>query len=67
MSFLLFLVEFFEKGTKSANLGNFRVLHRDVGIPRSNVSPCQGMACPRQGVACTHRGTANKEAWTSLR
>ena len=33
------LVRFIEKGTKSANLGNFRVLRRGVGIPRSSVSP----------------------------
>ena len=37
MSFLLILVGFMEKVTKSANMGNFRVLHRGVG--------------PRQGVA----------------
>ena len=42
-----------EKWTKSANLGNFGVLRRGVGIPRSS-------ACPR----C---GEAKKEAWTSLR
>ena len=55
MSFLLILVGFLEKGMKSANLGNFRVLCRDVGIPRSSVSP-------RQGVACPCRGTAMREA-----
>ena len=38
------LVGFLEKGTKSANLGNFGVLRRSVGIPRNNVSPRQGMA-----------------------
>ena len=30
---------------------NFRVLHYDMGIPRSSVGPLQGMACPRHGVA----------------
>ena len=51
MSSLLILVGFLEKGTKSVNLGNFRVLRRGVGIPRSNVSPRQGVACPRSGTA----------------
>ena len=59
MSFLLILVGFLEKGTKSTNLGNFGVLRRGVGIPRSSVSPCQGVACPRSSVA-------EREAWTSL-
>ena len=59
MSFLFILVGFLEKGTKSANLGNFEVLCRDVGIPRSSVSLRQGVACPRHG-------TAMREAWTSL-
>ena len=54
------LVGFLEKLMKSANLGNFRVLRRGVGIPRSSISPRQGMACPRRGVA-------KREAWTSLR
>ena len=53
------LVGFLEKKTKSANLDNFGVLLRNVGIPRSNLSPCQGVACPR-------RDAANREAWTSL-
>ena len=44
---------------KSANLGNFKVLRRNVGIPRSSVGPRQGVACPRHGVA-------EREAWTSL-
>ena len=35
------------KGTKLANLGNFKVLRHDVGIPRSSVSPCQGVAWTR--------------------
>ena len=54
-----FLVGFMEKGTKSANLGNFGVLRHGVGIPCSSVSPCQGVACPR-------RGMAKREAWKSL-
>ena len=33
-----------EKGTKSTNLGYFRVLCHDVGIPRSSVGPRRGMA-----------------------
>ena len=45
---------------KSANLGNFGVLRRDVVIPCSSVSPRQGVACPRCGVA-------KREAWISLR
>ena len=56
----MILVGFLVKGMKSANLGNFGVLHRGVGIPRSSV-------IPRQGVACPHRGMAEREAWTSLR
>ena len=47
MSFLLISVGFLEKGTKSANLGNFGVLCHSIGIPRSSISPCQGVACPR--------------------
>ena len=46
-----FLVGFLEIGTKSANLGNFGVLRHGVGIPRSNVGPLQGVACPRHCVA----------------
>ena len=34
----MFLVRFLEKGMKSANLGNFEVLRRNVGIP------CNGVA-----------------------
>ena len=49
MSFLLILVGFLEKVTKSTNLGNFGVL--GVGIPRNSVSPHQGVACPRRGAA----------------
>ena len=52
MSFLLILVGFLEKWMKSAYLGNFGVLRRGVGIPRSSVSP-------RQCVA-------EREAWKSL-
>ena len=59
MNFLLILVGFLEKWTKSVNLGNFRVLRCDVGIPCSSVSPRQGVACPRHGAA-------EREAWTSL-
>ena len=55
-----FLVGFLEKGTKSANLGNFKVLHRGIGIPCSSVSPCQGVACP---CLCA----AEREAWTNLK
>ena len=55
MSFLLILIGFLEKGMKSVNLGNFGVLLHDVGIPRNNVSP-------RQGVASPCRDAAEKEA-----
>ena len=58
MSFLLILVGFMEKVTKSANMGNFRVLRRGVGIPRSSVGPLQGVACPRHGMA-------EREVWTT--
>ena len=34
-----FLVRFLEKGTNSANLGNFGVLRCGIGIPCSSVSP----------------------------
>ena len=36
---------------KSANLVNqqIRVLRRGIGIPRSSLSPRQGVACPRRG------------------
>ena len=46
-----FLVRFLEKWMKSANLGNFGVLRRDIGIPCSSVGPYQGVACPHHGVA----------------
>ena len=58
LDYLGFLVGFLEKGTKSANLGNFGVLHHGVGIPRSSVSPHQDVACPR-------RRAVEREAWTS--
>ena len=58
MIFYLILVGFLEKWTKSTNLGNFGVI-RGVGIPRSSVSPRQGVACPR----C---GEAEREVWISL-
>ena len=45
MSFILFLVRFMEKGSKSAKSGQVQ------GIPSNNVGPCQGVACPRCGVA----------------
>ena len=51
MSFLLILVGFLEKGTKSENMGNFGVLRHGVEIPHSSLSPRQGVACPRCGVA----------------
>ena len=38
---------------------NFRVLHHDVGIPRSSVGPRQGVACPRHGVAARRLGQAS--------
>ena len=60
MSFLLILVGFLQKLMKSANLGNFGVLRRGVGIPLNSVSPRQGVACPR-------RGATKREAWTLLR
>ena len=47
-----------EKETKSANLGNFGVLRRGVGIPHSSVGPRQGMACPP-------RGMAKRGVWTA--
>ena len=52
MSVLLFLVGFLEKVEKSCKSGQtVGVLHRGVGIPRSSVGPCQGVACPRRSVA----------------
>ena len=57
-SFLLILVGFLEKWTKSANLGNFGVLRYGVRIPRNNVGPHQGVACPRRGVAERRLGQA---------
>ena len=58
-SFLLILVGFMEKGTKSANLGNFGVLRHDIGIPRSSLSSRQGVACPRQGMDEREAGQAS--------
>ena len=60
LDYLGFVVGFLEKRAKSANLGNFGVLRRGVGIPRSSVGP-------RQGVAGPCRGVTEREAWTSLR
>ena len=51
MSIIFILVRVLEKGAKPANLGNFGVLRRDMGIPRSSVSPRQGVACPRHSIA----------------
>ena len=62
-----FWLNCWNKRTKSTNLGNFRVLHYGVGIPRSSVSPRQGVACSRRGATCPHRGVAEREAWISLR
>ena len=59
LDYFRFLVGFLEKWMKSANLGNFEVLRRGVGIPCNNVGSCQGVACPRHGAA-------EREAWTSL-
>ena len=52
LDYLEFLVGFLEKGTKSANLGNFGVLYRGVGIPCSSVGP--------------RHSAAEWEAWISL-
>ena len=54
-----FLVGFLEKGTKSANLGNFGVLCRGVRILHRSVGPHQGMACPRLGVTKRELGQAS--------
>ena len=51
-----FLVGFLEKGTKSANLGNFGVLRRGVGIPRTTLR--HGMSTPRRD-----RGGGLYKAW----
>ena len=51
LDYIGFLVGFREKGTKSANLGNFGVPLCGVGIPRNSVSPRHDVACPRYGVA----------------
>ena len=61
-----FLVQFMKKEMKSANLGNFRVLRRGVGIPRSGVGIPRSSLGPCQGVACPRRGVAEREVWTSL-
>ena len=37
----------------------FRVLRRNVGIPRSSVSPRQGVACPLHGAAKREVGQAS--------
>ena len=57
--FFGFWLDFWKNGTKSANLGNFGVLSRSVGIPHNIVSPCQGIAYPRNDAA-------ERKAWTSL-
>ena len=58
MRFLLLLVGFLEKWTKSAKSGNFGVLRRGVRIPRSSIGPRQGVVCPR-------RSLAEREIWTA--
>ena len=45
------LVGFLEKGKKQANLVNFGVLRRGVGIPGNSVGPRQAMAEGRLGQA----------------
>ena len=52
MSFLLILIGFMEKESKTANLGKFGVLRRDIGIPCNSVGP--------------RRDVAEREAWTSF-
>ena len=49
----MILVEFLEKGVKVANLANFGVLRRGIGIPHSSVGPHHGMAVEE---ACTSLG-----------
>ena len=53
-----FWLDFWKNGRNQQNLGKFGVLCRDVGIPRRNVGPRQGMARPRRGVA-------EREVWTA--
>ena len=38
---------------------NFEILCRGVGIPRSNVSPRQGVTCPHRGMAERRLGQAS--------
>ena len=64
-SFLLILVGFMEKGTKSADLSNFGVLNHGVGIPRISVSPRQGVACPRCGVVEREACYASAKAYAT--
>ena len=58
--FFLFWLDFWKKGGNKKIWANFGVLHRGVGIPRSIIGPCQGVACP-------HRGVAEREVWTASR
>ena len=51
MSFLLILVGFLEKGTKSANLGNFRgpTLRRRDPMQQRRSTPRRDMSTPQCG------------------
>ena len=59
MSFLLFLVGFLEKGTKSAKSEKFR-----GPMPRRMDPTQQHRSTPRHGMSMPRRG--REEAWTSL-
>ena len=51
MSFLLFLVGYLQKGTKSAKFGNFRgpTSQRRNPTPQRRSTPLHGMATPKCG------------------
>ena len=62
-----------EKGTKSANLGNFGVLHHDIGIPHSGVAEREAWtfakpwrrSTPQRISATTWRSTIHKHMFLS--
>ena len=51
MIFILFLVSFLEKGTKTTNSGNLRVLRSGVVTPRSGEGPRRGEGFPPHSMA----------------
>ena len=54
-----FWLNFWKRGRNQQIWANFEVLRRGVGIPRSNVGPHQGVACPRRGMAERGLGQAS--------